>query len=128
MKLYDDQTLDVETMLAEYYDKFYGPASGMVRKFIEALETRWCDTRIATAAGAHPASYNNNPRLWWEFLGTPDFITQIEGLLAQAHAAAPDGSVYAARVELLDKGLLKLIQKNRQKYLDAQATQNSVKR
>lgn len=128
MKLYDDQTLDVETMLDEYYDKFYGPASGMVRKFIEALETRWCDTRIATAAGAHPASYNNNPRLWWEFLGTLDFITQIEGLLAQAHAAAPDGSVYAARVDLLDKGLLKLLQKNRQKYLDDQATQNSVKR
>ena len=36
MKLYDDQTLDVETMLDEYYDKFSGPDSGMVRKIIEA--------------------------------------------------------------------------------------------
>ena len=128
MKLYDDKTLDVETMLDEYYDKFYGPAGGAVRKFIEALEDRWCDARIATAAGAHPTSYNNNPRLWWEFLGTSDFIAQIEGLLAQAQAAAPGGSVYAARVDLLDKGLLTLIQNNRRKYLDAQATQNESKR
>ena len=95
---------------------------------IEALEDRWCDTRIATAAGAHPASYNNNPRLWWEFLGTPDFITRMERLLAQAQAATPDDSVYASRVDLLDKGLLRLIQNNRQKYLDAQATQNELKR
>ena len=54
MKLYDDKTLDVDVMLNEYYTKFYGPARAQVREFIEALENRWCDRRIATAAGRAP--------------------------------------------------------------------------
>jgi hypothetical protein len=119
MKLYDDKTLNVDEMLNEYYAKFYGPAGEHVREFIEALENRWCDTGIATAAGAHASQYASDPRVWWKFLGTPEFIERLEGLLENAKNAAPAGTVYARRVDLIDKGLLKLIQSNRRNYLDS---------
>jgi len=117
LKLYDDKTLDVEEMLSDYYAKFYGPAAGQVREFIEALEGRWCDKKVRQASGALPYEYgSSNARVWWEFLGTPDFIKKAEGLMAKAQKAAPAGSVYARRVDLLDKGIMQLILNNRRNY------------
>ncbi len=117
LKLYDDKTLDVEEMLSEYYTRFYGPAAGQVREFIEALEGRWCDKKVRKASGALPYQYgSSNARVWWEFLGTPDFIKKAEALMAKAQKAAPAGSVYARRVDLLDKGIMQLILNNRRNY------------
>ena len=53
------------------------------------------------------------------FLGTPDFMERIQGLMERAKKAAPAGSVYARRAELLDKGILQLMINNRRHYLAA---------
>jgi len=117
LKLYDDKTRDVEGMLSEYYTKFYGPAAAGVRDFVEALEGRWCDQKVRKASGAIPHLYgDSNARVWWEFLGTPDFVEKLQGLMAKAKKPAPAGSVYARRVDLLDKGIMQLILNNRRKY------------
>ena len=47
--------------------------------------------------------------------------------MTKAKEAAPAGSVYARRVDLLNKGLLKLIKTNRRKYLAAQAEHDKSK-
>jgi len=117
LKLYDDKTLDVDELLSEYYTKFYGPAAGQVREFVEALEGRWCDQKARKASGALPHQYgSSNTRVWWEFLGTPDFIKKLQGLMTKAKKAAPSGSVYARRVDLLERGIMQLIVNNRRNY------------
>jgi hypothetical protein len=118
LKLYDDRTLDVETLLSEYYEKFYGPAGPSVRAFVEALENRWCDPAAREASGAFPHQYgSSNARVWWEFLGTEEFLEHVVGLMNQAQAAAPPDSIYARRVDLLDKGVLRLLQNNRANHV-----------
>ena len=120
MKLYDDKTRDIGQMLDGYYDKFYGPAGNEVRQFVEALENRWCDQEVRQASGGLPYEYGDSGSLvWWEYLGTPQFIKQLQGMMASAKAAAPPRSIYARRVDLLDKGILQMIISNRKHYADS---------
>lgn len=117
MKLYDDETRDIDQMLDEYYTRFYGSAGDAVRRFVEALEGRWCDQAVRQASGALPYEYGDaTSMVWWEYLGTPEFIKKLQRMMASAKAAATPESVYARRVNLLDKGILQLIINNRKHY------------
>ncbi len=42
-RLYWDVTQDVDALLADYYEKFYGPAAKEMRAFIEYCERKWPD-------------------------------------------------------------------------------------
>ena len=78
---------------------------------------RHADPEVRTKSGALPYEYgSSNARVWWEYLGTPDFPEKAQALMAKARAAAPAGTVYARRVELLDRGVLRLILANRRRY------------
>ncbi|MAE66829.1 MAG: hypothetical protein CMJ18_21430 [Phycisphaeraceae bacterium] len=117
LKIYDDPSLDVEALLSEYYEKFYGPAARQVLAFVAALEQRWSDPEARAASGAFPHQYgSSNARVWWEHLGTRAFMNRAEALLKAAKRAAPVGSVYAQRVDLLDRGVLQLLRNNRRQF------------
>ncbi len=74
---YWDADQDIEALLNEYYEKFYGPAAKEMKAFIEYSEANWprMDKEVAT-------------------------ITRALELLAVARQAAGD-TVYGKRVELL---------------------------
>jgi hypothetical protein len=121
LKMWDDRTQDPRAMVDEYFTSFYGPAAVEVRRFVEALEGRWRDPSLRTKGGTFPpmgpCHYGDDtPHFWWERMGTPEFIRELQGMMAAAHRAAPAGSVYARRVDLLDKGVLQLIINNRRKF------------
>ena len=121
LKVWDDKTLDVEELLSEYFTKFYGPAAAAVRGFVEAMENRWRHPTIRLESGAFPpmgpCHYGDDtPRIWWDRLGTPEFIRQLQDLMDAARKAAPPDSIYARRVDLLDRGVMQLILNNRLKY------------
>jgi len=118
MKLYDDPSLEVDALLSEYYETFYGPAAPQVRAFVEALEDRWCDPAAREASGAFPHEYgSSNARVWWRYLGTEEFMQRARTLMAAALEAAPPETIYAQRVKLLDRGVLQLLENNRTNYL-----------
>jgi hypothetical protein len=125
LKVWDDKTADVEELVSEYFTKFYGPAAEAVRAFVEAMENRWRHPTIRLESGAFPpmgpCHYGDDtPRIWWERLGTPEFIERLQGLMDAARDAAPPGSIHARRVDLLDKGVMQLIVNNRLKYTESE--------
>ncbi len=125
LKVWDDQTLDVGTLLDEYFTKFYGPAAPQVRRFVEALESRWRDPELRKEGGAFPpmgpCHYGDDTtHFWWERMGTPEFIRQLQELMKAARRKAPAGTLYAQRVDLLDRGVLQLIANNRGKYVHSE--------
>lgn len=77
-RLYWDAEQDVEPLLAEYYLQFYGPAAAEMRAFLEHAEMNWPAMRKEVAV-----------------------IDRSYALLAAAQEAAPEGSVYAARIEMM---------------------------
>ena len=122
LKLYDDPSLNVQDMLNEFYDCFYGPAAKPARKFVEAMEDRWNDRQMRKASGFGRASHRVPRKLYWEHMGNPEFIEKLKRLMADVRAVAPEGSIYAKRADLLDKAILGHVLYKRQKYLKSLET------
>jgi len=70
---------DVDALLAEYCERFYGPAGDEMRTFFDYCEENW--------------RFMSKER---------DKIDAALGLFAKARAAAPPDSVYARRIALID--------------------------
>ena len=122
LKLYDDPSLNVQDMLNEFYDRFYGPAAEPARKFVKAMEDRWNDRQMRKASGFGRASHHLPEKFYWEHMGNAQFIEKLKRMMADVRAAAPEGSIYAKRVELLDKAILGHALFKRQKYLKSLET------
>ena len=76
-KLSWDPALDVEALLTDYFNRFYGRAADAMRRYW----TLWEDAMVATAAQAH-GGYT------WLPMFKPEVIERAEALLAEADAAA----------------------------------------
>ncbi len=81
-RLYWDVDQDVDAMLEEYYDLFYGPARSEMRAFVDFCEKNW------------PQMTDRYERK------DPAIIRQMNELLAAARKAA-GGSVYGKRIDLM---------------------------
>ena len=79
-RLYWDTTQDVDTLLADYYDKFYGPAAKPMQAFIEYCEQNW-------------------PRMTEED-HDPATVKKMHQLLTTARAAAGDTD-FGKRIDLI---------------------------
>ena len=81
-RLWWDVSQDVEVLLAEYYELFYGPAATEMKAFIE-----FCEANFAQ-------------------LGSDgELASQAVTLFDKAKAAAPSDSVYGQRIALVDEFL-----------------------
>ncbi len=105
MKLYDDFNFDVEKGLAEYYEKFFGPAGPGMEKFYTAMENRWMDL-----GGGQEA------RSWWGKMGTRKFLKEISEHIEEARQATEEGTLYRRRVELIDSGIMQYLLMARERY------------
>ncbi len=107
-RLYWDADQDVDAMLADYYEKFYGPAAKEMKAFIEYAEANWMRTTKDVA-----------------------IMDKLFELIAGARKAAGD-SVYGKRVDLIVtymdrlKAVREKLAKGREKNLPkAQASERS---
>lgn len=85
-RLYWDVNQDLEALLDEYYDKFYGPARQQMKAFVEYAEANWMHANRDVAV-----------------------IDRLFELIAKARAAAGDG-IYGRRVDLLVEYMQRLKQ------------------
>lgn len=86
-RLYWDAEQDIDALLDEYYDKFYGPAAAPMKSLIEFSEAHWPELRTT------PAAANKQ--------SVVDKIDRIFELIGEAEAAVAPDSAYAQRVALL---------------------------
>lgn len=86
-RYYWDADQNLDALLNEYYDKFYGPAAPEMQAFIEASEEHWPDL------GATPAPDEKQQVI--------EKIDTILGHLADAEAKVEPASPYGRRVALL---------------------------
>jgi hypothetical protein len=84
-RLYWGTDQDVDTMLREYYAKFYGPAAERMREFVEYVEANW----YAAADTESPPAIKSN------------VINELKNKIEDAQTAAGGTGVYRDRVDLL---------------------------
>ena len=82
-----DADQDLDALLDEYYQKYYGPAAAEMKAFIEFSEANW-------------------PKMQRD----ADLVAKTLALIAAAREAAGEDSIYARRVALIDKYLDRLEQ------------------
>lgn len=90
MKLMWNPHADVERILDEYYNLFFGPAANDLRRFHEEMELAYL------RAGWDDASSWDFQRCW-SLLYPPEFVDSMMGLLRQAHESCRGQSPYAER-------------------------------
>ena len=98
MKLMWNLDQDVDAMLAEFYEGFYGPAGPAVRKFYEAMEARYMDP-------------NNKPARWdysgvWGSVYPAAFVKETMDHLREAERVSRGQQPYHARAARTLEGFL----------------------
>ncbi len=104
MKLFWDPELDMNKLLDEYYQLYFGPAAAEMKEFHEFAEEVWCrqESRSVTPTTG--------------FLKEKD-VDRYFAILERALAKAPEGSVYRRRITALvnDMSSLKTLFPNLQR-------------
>jgi hypothetical protein len=85
-KLYWNADLNVDKLLDEYYEKFYGPARAEMKTFWTTAEDIW----LTRGTDANPINVYRKAEL-----------DQLAGYLKSARDKTPENSVYRKRVELI---------------------------
>lgn len=98
-KLMDDPSLNVDSVLNEYFSQ-YGPAAESMLKFYSMVEQRYCNrSNYPLLPGGLPYRGHQTPEAAWEYLGTPQFMKELAALIAEAEVKATS-SPYRERVNL----------------------------
>lgn len=93
-KLYWNPSLDLDALLKEYYELYYGPAKAPMRAFYETAEKYW---NAANAKNRKTTGILAAVELKDVF--DMKKMARLQGYLDKALALAPEGSQYRARVE-----------------------------
>ncbi|MGV3663441.1 MAG: DUF4838 domain-containing protein [Prosthecobacter sp.] len=88
--------VDAEALLADYYQRAFGPAAQPVREYYEGLEK----ARMAFTANSAEADIFTFPRLY-----TEDLLRRCQQRLDRAVAAVQADSLHASRVAFVQAGL-----------------------
>ncbi len=87
----------VDRLLSDFYDKMFGPAKQPMGKFFNLQISTWENSRWITRAPEDV--YNCTKQQIYGETYTADVVDQLRAYLDEARAAAPEGSIYAQRVE-----------------------------
>ncbi|MFA6100687.1 MAG: DUF4838 domain-containing protein [Victivallaceae bacterium] len=124
-RLLFDPALNVDTLLDEYFNKFYGPAAGPAKKFFARLELNWRRILDAVAAKGKPGvliglgDLHTNREYWqkftWKNIYDEKEMLVLDNLLKDAEkcVAASQEKIYKERVALLRDYIFKFMQHER---------------
>lgn len=95
-QLFWNPSADAQALLADYYERGFGPAAAAVREYYEAME----QARMAFTGEKPDADRFEFPALY-----TPALLEAAQTRLEKAAGAVPADSVYAKRVAFVQAGL-----------------------
>lgn len=121
VKLLDDPSLDVDTLLDEFFTRYYGPAAEPMKRFYLRVEEIYCN----------PANYPDEVQknlkkdffqteeIAWKYLGTEARMAELGALIDEATRLAV-ADVEKQRVALFRKAIWDHMVEGRRQYLAKQ--------
>ena len=116
----DDPTLNVDTLLDEYFTRLYGPAAGPMRKFYDAVEQAYgnpANYPEAIAAGKIEGHHHQTEEVAWGYLGNAKRMETLGRLMDEAKAAAQTAE-QKQRVALFEMGTWDYMTAGRKQYVE----------
>lgn len=116
-----DPAFDGNRAIAEFFERYYGPAAAPMRALYESMEATYADP------ANHRGEVAQTETQAWTMLGTEERMREYGRLLLQARAAVRDADpVYAQRVNLFDRGVYRWMRAGREDFLELQALRGST--
>ncbi len=112
-KLMDDPTLDVDTLLDEYFTGLYGKAGEPLKEMYLDIEKTYSDPEL------RPRKRTSGPAENWGCLGTAERMARYAKWMQQAHALAQTPAE-KANVALFDVGVWQYMVAGRKQFIDRQ--------
>lgn len=123
VKLWDDPDQDVDAMLHEFFERYFGAASAPMEKFYLQIEEIACNP-----ANYPPPLYRKDGIDWknvaWTHLGTPERMEQLGALMREAQTLAQT-ELEKRRVSLWHDALWKWMAEGRAEYAAAADTEST---
>jgi len=118
VKLLDDPSLDVDTLLDEFFTRYYGPAAEPMKQFYLRVEDIYCNS------ANYPEEVQQNLKedffqteeIAWKYLGTEARMAELGALMDEATRLAV-GDVEKQRVDLFRKAVWDHMVEGRNQYL-----------
>ncbi|MFA6567492.1 MAG: DUF4838 domain-containing protein [Victivallales bacterium] len=118
-RLMNDPSLDIDTLLEEYFMRMYGKAAEPMRQMYLEMEKIYCDPLL------RPKERVGGPALNWGCLGTSERMEKWGGLLAEADKLADTG-VVRQRLALFRKGTWDYMKEGLAKYLKSRTSKTTT--
>ncbi len=118
-KVWDDPEVDVDGLIDEFFDLYFGPAAEPMKRFYLGLEAVACDR------DNYPPPYHRSNGIdWkavaWERLGTAERMAEFERFITQAETQAQT-ETQKQRVALWRSALWEWMRQGREEYLSTRS-------
>jgi hypothetical protein len=113
MKLYDDASQDVDSLLNQFFRLYFGSAAAPMQAFYTLIEETYSDPAHWDQNGGH----HQTEAIAWEHLGTETLMSRLRILIDEAEELA-GGPRERERVALWRSGVWDYMVKGRTAYLD----------
>ncbi len=124
MKLYDDPGQDIDTLLGEFFTKYFGNAAVPMEKFYATIEKRYNDPNsYPEEVRIKDTQFHQDEEQAWKYLGTRAVMEELEGYMTEARESAKT-DMEKKRVASWASGIWDYMVKGRQQYLAKQQNTN----
>jgi len=136
-KLLWNPDVDVNALLDEYYQKFYGPAAAPMKKFFTRTADIWANGKHGKKSMQLSKDFPEKVRGWgeyhkisragenpWKILFTPECLKELAGYLSEAEKIAA-ASPYKERVKFVKDGF-SYSEKASHKYFDSLSVKKEI--
>jgi hypothetical protein len=113
MKLYDDASQDIDVLLDEFFELYFGAAAEPMQAFYSLIEKTYSDPAHWDQNGGH----HQTEQIAWEILGTESRMAELQALIDQAERLA-NTPQEKARVALWKTGVWEYMTEGRRAYLE----------
>ena len=116
LRMAEDDRLDGDALIDEFFDKFYGAASVPMREAYGLIEDAYITPeRYPEEIRTSPAHQHQTEELAWGSLGTESLLTRLTELVDEAEGLA-ETQVEKDRVELFRVGILDYMLEGKRAY------------
>ena len=111
MRLMDDPALDIDLLMDEFFDNYFGQASKSMKAFYTKIESVYSDPKnYPENIQTEEAQFHQTEEIAWRYLGTPDVMDDLRLTIEKAQKSAKS-DLEKRRVESWVNGVWKYMLK-----------------
>jgi hypothetical protein len=115
-RLYDDASLDIDEMLDEFFELYFGDAAKPMQAFYTLIEETFSNpAHYSREVRETDRQFHQTEQMAWEGLGTEERMEQLDAHMNRAKALAST-EPYRTRVAQWDEGVWQYMLEGRRKY------------